>query len=53
MKVAPRPTPVTSAPSPDADLLLKLAFAFFALDLFLTMSRFLEILTLAGGMEAQ
>ena len=37
------------APSPETDLLLKLAFAFFVVDLFLVVSRFLEIITLAGG----
>ncbi len=36
-------------PNPDSDLLLKLAFAFFVVDLFVTVSRLLEILTLAGN----
>ncbi len=36
-------------PSPETDLLLKLAFGFFVVDLFLVVSRFLEIVTMAGG----
>ena len=34
-------------PNPDSDVLLKLAFAFFAVDLFVTASRLLEIAALA------
>ncbi len=46
MNGALRPIPV-AAPNPDSDVLLKLAFAFFLVDLFLTVSRLLEIANLA------
>lgn len=35
--------------NPDSDVLLNLAFRLFVVDLFLTASRLLEVITLAGG----
>ena len=43
---APRPSRTAAVVNPDSDPLLKLAFAFFAVDLFETVSRLLEIATL-------
>ena len=38
-----------AVPNPDSDILLKLAFWFFVVDLFLTMSKLLEIMAVSGG----
>jgi len=48
---APWPTPPAAVPNPDSDLLLKLAFGFFLVDLFINTSRFLEIIGLAGAVR--
>jgi O-antigen ligase len=48
---APRPSLPAAAHQPESDLLLKLAFAFFVVDLFVSVSRFLEILDLAGNIR--
>jgi O-antigen ligase len=42
----PRPY---AGPDPDSDVLLKLAFWFFLVDLFLTMSKLLEIVSISGN----
>lgn len=46
---APRPPRGAVVPNPDSDVLLKLAFGVFVLDLFLTNSRALEIISMAGA----
>ena len=46
---APRPSRAALLPEPDSDLMLKLAFGLFMMDLFLTVSRLIEIISLAGG----
>ena len=51
MNGALRPSPAAAALNPDSDVLLKLAFAFFVVDLFLTVSRLLEIATLAWDIK--
>jgi O-antigen ligase len=47
----PRPSQAPAAPHLESDLLLKLAFGFFVVDLFVSVSRFLEILNLAGNIR--
>ncbi len=44
----PAPSPLSAAPNSQSDPLLSLAFAFFALDLFVSTSRILEIVGFAG-----
>jgi len=46
---APGQSFAAAVPNPETDLLLKLAFGFFAFDLFLVVSKFLEIISMAGG----
>lgn len=46
-----RPSPAMVTSGTEADLLMKLAFAFFALDLFLSISRLLEIIALAASIR--
>jgi len=48
MSGAPGQSSPVGVPNPESDLILKLAFGFFAIDLFLTVSRILEITSLAG-----
>ena len=45
----PRRSFSAALPHPDTDLLLKLAFGFFVFDLFLVVSRLLEIISMAEG----
>ena len=46
-----RPSLPSAGHHPESDLLLKLAFGFFVVDLFVNVSRFLEILSLAGNVR--
>jgi O-antigen ligase len=46
---APSPLAGAAIFNPDSDVLLNLAFRLFIVDLFLTASRLLEVITMAGG----